>query len=204
VSTLSNCHRAETATASRSFRVWPRVQALPSSSGGELGSAGEGANRSSWAFRVGGAVLFVATATAFGSALDDLVLYFKCESSAMDVIKNHARLKEVLGEAITPRAWWNASVSKSDDGQSVMASLTVDGSKASSDIYYRAVRHPGSSHTLIYNLFGDAKWEVMFLDAMLPDKVAGSRLPVRVDLLAVEGGNIKPPQPPQAAPKEQA
>jgi hypothetical protein len=35
----------------------------------------------------------------------------------------------------------------------------------------------------VYNLLEGARWEPLFLDAMLPDKLAGSRLPVRVDLL---------------------
>jgi len=179
-----------TGVITRQFQVWPRVA---SSGGGELGAAKETARRA-WTFRAGGAVLFGATAVAFGSALDDLVLYYKCERAAMNIVQTHPRLKEVLGEPITPRAWWNASVIKSNDGQSVKAFLTVDGTLASSDIHYRGIRSSGSRHTLLYNLFGDAKWEVMFLDAMLPDKVGGSRIPIRVDLLAVDGGDVGQPR----------
>ena len=102
--------------------------------------------------------------------------------AAMDIVCTHPRLKEVLGEPITPRAWyashtlgpraqsfksvggvrlavdilrvhharrWNASVIKSEDGQSVKAFLTVDGNKASSDIHFRVHRPRYRTNQLI-------------------------------------------------------
>eukprot|EP00959_Pyramimonas_sp_CCMP1952_P168360 3517872-Pyramimonas_sp.AAC.1 len=57
-----NINCSETASITREFTAWPRVAY---SVGGELGAV-EGTAQSSWAFRAGGAVLFGATAIAFG------------------------------------------------------------------------------------------------------------------------------------------
>ncbi|KAK3275034.1 hypothetical protein CYMTET_16815 [Cymbomonas tetramitiformis] len=134
-------------------------------------------------FQLGVAGVTLAT---LASAVDDLVLYYSCEREAMAVVEKHPRLLEELGDHLTPRTWWNASVSTSNGGNTVNAYFVVDGSKASSDIYVKAVRFSGSEMlpNLVYNIFGEGRWQVLYLDAMLPDKISGSRLPIRVDLLA--------------------
>ena len=59
---------------------------------------------------------------------------------AMDKLREHPHIKEVLGEPLTPRAWWNASVKKAPDGASVGVYFVVDGPKGSSDVYVRVRR----------------------------------------------------------------
>jgi hypothetical protein len=58
----------------------------------------------------------------------------------MAKLREHPRIKEVLGEPLTPRAWWNASVKKAPDGASVGVYFVVDGPKGSSDVYVRVRR----------------------------------------------------------------
>mmetsp|Transcript_40028 Transcript_40028/g.55628 ORF Transcript_40028/g.55628 Transcript_40028/m.55628 type:complete len:196 (-) Transcript_40028:135-722(-) len=142
-----------------------------------------GSGRAELARKVGGAVLFGATALLTASATDELLLYYLCEKQVMGVVAAHPQMCEVLGTPMTPRNWWNASVKMSSDGLSVQVYLVVDGKVSSSDVYLRAVRLENNTPTLIYNLFGKAQWEILFLDAMLPDKVAGARLPIRVNLM---------------------
>jgi hypothetical protein len=55
----------------------------------------------------------------------------------MAKLREHARIKEVLGEPLAPRAWWNASVKKAPDGASCGVYFVVDGPKGSSDVYMR-------------------------------------------------------------------
>lgn len=71
----------------------------------------------------------------------------------------------------------------------------------------QAVRFGSSSksHSLVYNLLEGAQWEPLFLDAMLPDKLAGSKLPQRVDLLqrsptGPHPGALAAPSPPPSTP----
>lgn len=115
-------------------------------------------------------------------ALNEALVYRHCQRIALEMATENAELGEQLGLPLKPGPWYNASIGLTHSNHMANCQFTVVGSKHSSDIYMRVVRIKGPRSTLLYNIVGPAKWDVLLMEASVS---AGGGLSRNISLMEV-------------------
>ncbi|KAL0026195.1 hypothetical protein WJX77_001230 [Trebouxia sp. C0004] len=98
-------------------------------------------------------------------AVNEALVYRHCQRIGLQRAAENVELCEQLGLPLRPGPWYNASIGLTHDNHMANCQFTVIGSKHSSDIYMRVVRTKGPRSTLLYNIMGPAKWDVLMMEA---------------------------------------
>ncbi|CAM6095747.1 unnamed protein product [Calypogeia fissa] len=126
--------------------------------------------------RRGGALaLFLATGLVSYNICDDLVIYDRCSSKAMETASQDPRLKEILGDEIQrgPWHWYEASLAVAHEGQSASCSFPVSGSHGTGSLHLKAVRFNGRRDSFLPRMMDGGHWEVLMLEALIPSSSGG-------------------------------
>ncbi|XP_024542182.1 uncharacterized protein LOC112350358 [Selaginella moellendorffii] len=116
----------------------------------------------------GGVLIYGATAALAFSILDDVLIYKKCSSKAMEVAAEDPRMKSFLGEGFKQGSWYEASLGSALQKQAVSCTFPVYGDHGSlGSVKLRAVREGNSISSLAYNIIGPAQWDLLILEATL-------------------------------------
>ncbi|DBA95300.1 TPA: hypothetical protein ACH3X3_013192 [Trebouxia sp. C0006] len=98
-------------------------------------------------------------------AVNEALVYRHCQRYFMQMAAENVELGEQVGLPLRPGPWYNASIGLTHGDHMANCQFTVIGSKHSSDIYMRVVRTKGPRSTLLYNIVGPAKWDVLMMEA---------------------------------------
>ncbi|CAM8930372.1 unnamed protein product [Rhodiola kirilowii] len=119
--------------------------------------------------------LLAITGGVAASALNDLVIFYRCSSKAIEKASKDQRLVEAIGEPIERGPWYNASLAVVHQKRSASCTFPVSGSRGSGIFQLKAVRNDGlclnlsifydDSSWLSYLGLGD--WDVLMLEALL-------------------------------------
>lgn len=113
-------------------------------------------------------------------AVNEAMVYRHCQRIGLQRAAENAELGEQLGLPLRPGPWYNASIGLTHGNHMANCQFTVIGSKHSSDIYMRVVRTKGPRSTLLYNIVGPAKWDVLLMEASVS---AGGGLSRNISLM---------------------
>lgn len=137
--------------------------------------------------RSGALALFVATGLVGYTVFDDMVIYDRCSSKAMETASQDARLKEVLGDEIQrgPWHWCEASLAVAHEGHSASCSFPVSGSHGTGSLHLKAVRLNGRRDTFLPRIMDGGEWEVLMLEALIPSSGGDNAVPTlqRINLM---------------------
>ncbi|KAL9686381.1 hypothetical protein QQ045_023839 [Rhodiola kirilowii] len=110
--------------------------------------------------------LLAVTGGVAASALNDLVIFYRCSSKAIEKASKDQRLVEAIGEPIERGPWYNASLAVVHQKRSASCTFPVSGSRGSGIFQLKAVRNDDDdSSWLSYLGLGD--WDVLMLEALL-------------------------------------
>ncbi|KAF3590627.1 hypothetical protein DY000_02020125 [Brassica cretica] len=136
-------------------------------------------------------VLITVTGGVALSALDDLSIYRRCSSKAMEKVMRNKAMIEAIGEPIEKGPWYNASLAVSQQRHSVSCSFPVVGPQGTGILHLKAVRNGGKysqnayvddddSHYLLLFLLGffgtedslfgflqQREWDILIMDALV-------------------------------------
>ncbi|XP_051116169.1 uncharacterized protein LOC127241276 [Andrographis paniculata] len=98
------------------------------------------------------------------SAIDDLLIYHRCSSKAMERAVNDKRIIEAIGEPIVKGPWYSAALAVTHKHQSASCSFPVSGPRGSGMFRLKAV-HNGDGSWLSF--LRPMDWEILILDALV-------------------------------------
>ncbi|KAA6423271.1 hypothetical protein WJX79_009708 [Trebouxia sp. C0005] len=113
----------------------------------------------------GGLALIGLSGWITADAVNEALVYRHCQRIGLQRAADNVELGEQLGLPLRPGPWYNASIGLTHGNHMANCQFTVIGSKHSSDIYMRVVRTKGPRSTLLYNIVGPAKWDVLMMEA---------------------------------------
>ncbi|GJP59153.1 hypothetical protein CLOP_g8804 [Closterium sp. NIES-67] len=118
-----------------------------------------------WPRIAGAAILAGATLGVTYSVADDVLLFYRCSSEALEVANQNEQLKAAIGSPVRRGPWYNATIGITHGGRAASATFPVEGPKGSALFHLRAIRTHGGRSTLLYNLQSDPKWQLFVLQA---------------------------------------
>uniref|UniRef100_A0A7N0ZVK7 Uncharacterized protein n=1 Tax=Kalanchoe fedtschenkoi TaxID=63787 RepID=A0A7N0ZVK7_KALFE len=157
-------HKREMAVLGRRLAVLlksPRVSPFSSSAGQVEEGKGKGLGRKAVALG-----LLALTGGVAVSALDDLVIFYRCSSKAMEKASKDQRLVEAIGEPIERGPWYNASIAVAHQKRSVSCTFPVSGSRGTGIFQLKAVRNDDDDSSLL-SFFRPGNWDVLMMEALL-------------------------------------
>ncbi|XP_027349718.1 uncharacterized protein LOC113861231 [Abrus precatorius] len=109
-------------------------------------------------------VLITITGGVTLSALDDLAIYHRCSSKAMEKVSKNQEIINAIGEPIVKGPWYNASLAVAHKRHSVSCSFPVSGPQGTGVLQLKAV-HNGDDSWFSYVLPRD--WDILIMEALL-------------------------------------
>ncbi|KAG2484681.1 hypothetical protein HYH03_016510 [Edaphochlamys debaryana] len=132
-----------------------------------------------------GALLGVSTYVGT-DVLGEYTTYCALRNLGLAYAAKDEQLEAQIGKPYDDGPWYNASIGFTQSGHIAAVTFPLKGSRQITDVTVRAVRRPGLTGALLYNLTG-GEWKVLDCNAMAPQP----------------GGMVKPRSllPQQAVPK---
>ncbi|XP_013598178.1 PREDICTED: uncharacterized protein LOC106306199 [Brassica oleracea var. oleracea] len=109
-------------------------------------------------------VLITVTGGVALSALDDLSIYRRCSSKAMEKVMRNKAMIEAIGEPIEKGPWYNASLAVSQQRHSVSCSFPVVGPQGTGILHLKAVRNGEDS---LFGFLQQREWDILIMDALV-------------------------------------
>ncbi|XP_074563256.1 uncharacterized protein LOC141819898 [Curcuma longa] len=165
LSSLNNC----TTSYSSRISISPRLSFSTAASSATEQAAGSGFSAGRKTKRSLGRQLFQIglislTGGFFLSAVNDLAIFHRCSSKAIEKASQNQQIVELLGSPIVRGPWYDASLAVGRRRHSVSSTFPVSGPQGTGIFHLKAIRR-GDETTFSFLSHND--WDILILDALV-------------------------------------
>ncbi|KAJ3679968.1 hypothetical protein LUZ60_016246 [Juncus effusus] len=136
-------------------------------------------NKASFGRRAAQLLLLGLTAGVAVSGLNDLLLYYRCTTEAIEKARENERIVELIGEPIKRGPWYNASIAVNQKRNSVSCTFPVSGPDGTGIFKLKAFQ---SKDDTWMSVLGKSELEILIMDAIINTCKEGNNETIKISL----------------------